>query len=54
MKALHQALLSSGLVHTIKRPRFTSTDEHKLIRVQGKPASETIIDERKQMAIYGG
>ena len=47
MKAFHQALLSSGLVKTIKEPRFTSTDEHKLIRVQGKPVSETIIDERR-------
>ena len=47
MKAFHQALLSSGLVKTIKKPRFTSTDEHKLIRVQGKPVSETIIDERR-------
>ena len=47
MKAFHQALLSSGLVKTIKKPRFTFTDEHKLIRVQGKPVSETIIDERR-------
>jgi len=47
MKAFHQALLSSGLVKTIKKPRFTSTDEHKLIPVQGKPVWETIIDERR-------
>ena len=53
MKAFHQALLSSGLVKTIKKPRFTSTDEHKLIRVRGKPVSETIIDERVNGYLLG-
>jgi hypothetical protein len=47
MKAFHQALLASGLVKTIKTPSLTSTGERKLIRVQGKPVSETIIEERR-------
>jgi hypothetical protein len=47
MKAFHQALLTSGLVKTIKKPRRTSTGERELIRVQGKPVSETIIEERR-------
>ena len=47
MKAFHQALLASGLIKTLKKPSLTSTGERKLIRVQGKPVSETIIEERR-------
>jgi len=47
MKAFHQALLASGLVKTIKKPRASVTDQRHLIEVNGKPLSETIIEERR-------
>jgi len=47
VKAFHQALLASGLVKTLKKPRRISAGERKLIRAQGKPVSETIIEERR-------
>lgn len=43
----HQALLNSGLVKQIKRhSSHISTQEH-LIQVEGKPLSETIVEERR-------
>ncbi len=46
-EAFHQALLASGLVKQIKKPRLTDTVERRLIEVQGKPVSETILEERR-------
>lgn len=42
----HQALLKSGLVKEIKQPFNSQNNQRKLIEVQGKPVSETIIEER--------
>ena len=42
----HQALLSSGLVKQIKQPADGKQHETKLIQAQGKPVSQTIIEER--------
>ncbi len=41
----HQALLKSGLVKEIKQPFNNQQNQRKLIEVQGKPVSETIIEE---------
>ncbi|MBK1988110.1 hypothetical protein A0J48_011265 [Sphaerospermopsis aphanizomenoides BCCUSP55] len=41
----HQALLNSGLVKEIKQPT-AQPQERTLIQVQGKPVSQTIIEER--------
>lgn len=46
-KAFRQALLSSGLVKRLAPPRDPATADRPLIEVQGKPISETIIDERR-------
>jgi len=43
----HQALLTSGLVKHLKQPSHTRQTERRLIQVQGKPVSETIIEERR-------
>lgn len=43
----HQALLASGLVKQLKQPSYTRQTERRLIQVQGKPVSETIIEERR-------
>jgi hypothetical protein len=43
----HQALLTSGLVKQIKYPSDSRQTERRLIQVQGKPVSETIIEERR-------
>ncbi|BAZ12785.1 hypothetical protein NIES4071_46190 [Calothrix sp. NIES-4071] len=42
-----QALLESGLVKQIKQPTYRHVNREKLINVQGKPLSETIIEERR-------
>jgi uncharacterized protein involved in exopolysaccharide biosynthesis len=46
-EAFHQALLASGLVRQIKPPRRADDSPRRLIEVQGKPVSETIIEERR-------
>lgn len=46
-EAFHQALLDSGLVKQIKRPHRIKTPRPPLVVVQGKPVSETIIEERR-------
>lgn len=46
-KAFHQALLSSGLVKQIKHPIYRQTTQEQLIHLEGKPISETIIEERR-------
>lgn len=43
----HQALLTSGLVKQLKQPFSNQATERRLIEVQGKPVSETIIEERR-------
>ncbi len=46
-EAFHRALLASGLVRQIKPPRLKETTGRRLIEAQGKPVSETIIEERR-------
>ena len=48
LKVFHQVLLSQGLVKEVKRPRATATIERQLIEIEGKPVSETIIEERNR------
>jgi hypothetical protein len=43
----HQALLTSGLVKKINHLSYSPLTERRLIQVQGKPVSETIIEERR-------
>lgn len=43
----HKVLLTSGLVKQLKQPSYTRQTERQLIQVQGKPVSETIIEERR-------
>ncbi len=42
----HEALLTSGLVKQLKQPVYNQQTEQRLIQVEGKPVSETIIEER--------
>lgn len=44
--AVHQALLEAGLVKTFKTPPANSL-EVAAVPIQGKPLSETIIEERR-------
>ena len=45
---LEQALLASGLMKEFKRPPFPpETGDRTPIRVEGKPLSETIIEDRR-------
>lgn len=46
-KAFEQAVLASGLMKRIPPPRDPKTADRPLITVQGKPVSETIIEERR-------
>lgn len=43
----HQSLLASGLVKQLKQPSNIQSTERRLIQVQGKPVSGTIIEERR-------
>lgn len=43
--SFHQALVDSGLVRQIKKVSYQSR-KRQLIEIQGKPISETIIEER--------
>jgi hypothetical protein len=45
--AFHQALIDSGLVKQIKHTAYAPITERRLIHVEGKPVSETIIEERR-------
>jgi hypothetical protein len=45
--AFHQDLIDSGLVKQIKYTNYEPIAERGLIKVQGKPVSETIIEERR-------
>jgi hypothetical protein len=46
-KALHQALRTAGLVTQVREPRASDIPHRRRIEVQGKPVSETIIEERR-------
>lgn len=43
----HQALIDAGLVKQIKHPSYDPITERRLIQIEGKPVSETIIEERR-------
>ncbi|RPH86025.1 MAG: hypothetical protein EHM73_14555 [Chroococcales cyanobacterium metabat2.561] len=43
----HQSLLDARLVKQIKRPSSQPITERRLIEIEGKPISETIIEERR-------
>jgi hypothetical protein len=45
--AFHQALIDSGLVKQIKHFAYEPIAERRVIQVEGKPVSETIIEERR-------
>ncbi|MBD2533366.1 hypothetical protein H6G97_28915 [Nostoc flagelliforme FACHB-838] len=45
--AFHQALIDSGLVKQIKHPTYEPLTERRLIHAEGKPISESIIEERR-------
>lgn len=47
LRAFHQALLDSGLIKQFKFPLYEPISERRLIQVEGKPVSETIIEERR-------
>jgi len=47
INAFHKALLTSGLVKTVKTPRSTTAADRRLIHVKGKPLSATIIEDRR-------
>ncbi|WP_404790203.1 addiction module protein [Altericista sp. CCNU0014] len=42
-----QALLASGLTQQIKYPTSPQSIERRLVEIQGKPLSETILEERR-------
>lgn len=42
-----QSLLASGLITEIQRPDRIPKRERPLVKIQGKPLSETIIEERR-------
>jgi hypothetical protein len=46
-QAFYWALLASGLVRQIKTPLAINISERRLVQVQGKPVSQTIIEERR-------
>ena len=45
--AFHQSLIDAGLVKQIKRPSQHLISERRLVQVEGKPVSETIMEERR-------
>ena len=45
--AFHQALVESGLVKRIKQPTFVQRIHEQPIPIQGEPASQTILEERR-------
>src|SRR5213082_1458166 len=46
-EAFHRALLAAGLVKEIKTPPLRPDEERPLVPIQGKPLSETTIEERR-------
>ena len=47
LAVFHQVLLSQGLVKEVKKSPVAAMIERQLIEIEGKPVSETIIEERK-------
>ncbi|MBW4690397.1 MAG: hypothetical protein KME27_01380 [Lyngbya sp. HA4199-MV5] len=45
--AFDRALLDSGLIEQLKQPHYRQETDRQLLQVQGKPLSETIIEERR-------
>lgn len=45
--AFHKALINSGLVKQVKHISYEPIAERTLIKIEGKPVSETIIEERR-------
>ena len=45
--AVRTALLTAGLVKQIKQPADSKQHERNLIQAEGKPVSQTIIEERR-------
>lgn len=43
----YQTLLASGLVRQIKTPPSIDVSRRRLAQIQGKPVSQTIIEERR-------
>lgn len=43
----YQTLLASGLVRQIKTPPSIDVSRRQLAQIQGKPVSQTIIEERR-------
>ena len=48
LEVFHQVLMSQGLVKEVKKSHATDTVERQLIEIEGKPVSETIIEERNR------
>lgn len=46
-EAFHRALQESGLVKTIKHPNRGDLTEYPLVRIAGKPLSETVVEDRR-------
>jgi len=46
-EAFHRALIAAGLVKQIKAAPPRVREERPLVPIQGKPLSETIIEERR-------
>ncbi|NES25568.1 MAG: hypothetical protein F6K41_43405 [Symploca sp. SIO3E6] len=45
--AFHQALVTSGLVQNIKKTSHKPSIMRQLLEIQGKPLSQTIVEERR-------
>ena len=46
-ESLKKALLAAGVIKRIAPPRDPTTADRPLIEVPGKPASETLLEERR-------
>jgi hypothetical protein len=46
-ESFHQALLASGLVKVLKTPSGHPAAERPLVPIQGKPLSETLLEDRR-------
>lgn len=46
-EAFRRALLEAGLVREFKTPPVRPEEERPLVPIQGKPLSETIVEERR-------
>ena len=45
--AVHQALVTSGLVRQIKKSSYKRLIKQQLVQLEGQPISETIVEERR-------